>query len=128
MWETIPMVEPILLLLKQALWEMGDGLSVLDDEHLGLEAMKRVGPKGMFTTDPHTLKWIDPKMGLFWHSNDWIHEHGDQWRNKGGKTWLEICREKLVELDKHEPDPIADDVDERCNEILKEADESLALF
>ena len=83
----------------------------------------------MFTTKPHTLKWIDPAKGLFWRSNDWIYEHSDQWLAKGAKTWTEVCRDRLKELDKHEVTPPIDkDVDERCNAILKEADEELALF
>ncbi|HMF31726.1 MAG TPA: trimethylamine methyltransferase family protein [Candidatus Lokiarchaeia archaeon] len=128
MWETIPMGESILNYLKQMLFEMSENLLNFDEEHLAMDVIKQVGPKGMFTTNPHTLKWIDPKLGLFWHSNDWIHEHADQWRNKGGKTWTQVCRERLVELEKHEPDPLANDVDERMQDILKEADESLALF
>ncbi|GAH33288.1 unnamed protein product, partial [marine sediment metagenome] len=114
---------------KQMLFELTEDLLNIDDEHLALDVIKEVGPKKMFTTHPHTLKWIDPKMGLFWHPNDWIHEHSDQWLAKGAKTWVEICRERLKELDKHQPDPpIAKDVDERCNAILKEADVELALF
>jgi hypothetical protein len=83
----------------------------------------------MFTTDPHTLKWIDPKLGLFWHANDWIHEHADQWLAKGAKTWVDICRERLPVLEKTMPDPeLPKDVDERMQTILKEADKALAIF
>lgn len=128
MWETIPMGETIVNMLKQLLFEMSDDLLNFDDEHLALDVIKKVGPKGMFTTTPHTLKWIDPKKGLFWHPNDWIHEHADQWLAKGAKTWTTLCRERLKELEKHEPEPLPKDVDERMQAILKEADEELALF
>lgn len=128
MWETIPMGETILNLIKQTLFEMSEDLLNFDREHLGLDVIKRVGPKGMFTTDEHTLKWIDPKLGLFWHANDWIHEHADQWLAKGAKTWTEVCRERLDELEKYEPEPLQKDVDERMNNILNEADKELALF
>ena len=129
MWETIPMGETLVNITKQMLFELTEDLLNIDAEHLALDVIKEVGPKKMFTTHPHTLKWIDPKMGLFWHPNDWIHEHSDQWLAKGAKTWTQTCRERLKELDKHQPDPaIQKDVDERCNAILKEADEELALF
>ncbi|TFG20339.1 MAG: hypothetical protein EU530_03510 [Promethearchaeota archaeon] len=128
MWETIPMGETLINYVKQMFFEMNEDLLNFDEEHLALDVIKRVGPKGMFTTDPHTLKWIDKKFGLFWHANDWIHEHSDQWLAKGGKTWTEICRERLKELDKHEPEPLAKDVDERMQKLLVEADEELALF
>jgi trimethylamine--corrinoid protein Co-methyltransferase len=128
MWETIPMGESIVNLCKQMLFEMTEDLLNFDDAHLALDVIKRVGPKGMFTTDEHTLKWIDPKMGLFWHSNDWIHEHADQWLNKGAKTWTDVCRDRLKELDKHEAEPLAKDVDERLQNLLKEADKELSLF
>ncbi len=128
MWETIPMGETLVNYLKQMLFEMSDDLLVFDDEHLALDMIKQVGPKGMFTTNAHTLKWIDPMKGLFWHANDWIHEHSDQWLAKGAKTWTEVCRDRLKELDKYEPEPLAKDVDERMQGVLKEADEKLALF
>lgn len=128
MWETIPMGESILNLIKQTFFEMTENVLNFDTEHLGLEAIKRVGPKGMFTTDEHTLKWIDEKMGLFWHSKDWIHEHADQWLAKGAKTWTEVCRDRLKELEKHEPEPLDKDVDERMCKVLKEADKELSLF
>jgi len=128
MWETIPMGETILNFIKQTFFEMRENLLNFDEEHLGLDVIRRVGPKGMFTTDEHTLKWIDKKMGLFWHADDWIHEHADQWLNKGAKTWTEICRERLTELEKHEPKPMDKDVDERMQNILSEADKELALF
>jgi trimethylamine--corrinoid protein Co-methyltransferase len=128
MWETIPMGGTLVNLLKQMLFELTNDLLLFDDEHLALDVIKRVGPKGMFTTDPHTLKWIDPKMGLFWHAQDWIHEHADQWLAKGAKTWTTVCRERLKELDKYEPEPLPKDVDERMKATLKEADQELALF
>ena len=65
---------------------------------------------------------------MFWHAQDWIHEHSDQWLAKGAKTWTQLCRERLKELDKHEPEPLAKDVDERMQKLLVEADEELALF
>lgn len=129
MWETIPMGETLVNFTKQMLFELSEDLLNIDDEHLALDVIKEVGPKKMFTTHPHTLKWIDKKRGFFWHANDWIHEHSDQWLAKGAKTWTQVCRDRLKELDKHQPDPpIAKDVDERCNAILKEADVELALF
>ncbi len=129
MWETIPMGETIINLIKQMFFELTENLLRFDDEHMGMEMIKRVGPKGMFTTDPHTLKWIDPKLGLFWHANDFIHEHADQWLAKGAKTWVDICRERLPVLEKTVPDPVLPkDVDERMQAILKEADKALAIF
>jgi trimethylamine--corrinoid protein Co-methyltransferase len=128
MWETIPMGESLVNYTKQFIFELTENLHNFDDEHLALDVIREVGPKGKFTTHPHTLKWIDPKLGLFWHSDDWIHEHSDEWLKKGAKTWVEIARERLKELEKHEPKPIPKDVDDRCKEILKEADEELALF
>lgn len=129
MFETLVMGETIVELMKSTLFELKENLLVFDEEHLALDMIKEVGPKGMFTTNKHTLKWIDPKKGLFWHSNDWIHTHPDQWLAKGAKTWTQLSRERLKELEKHEIDPpIPKDVDERCNAILKLADEELALF
>jgi trimethylamine--corrinoid protein Co-methyltransferase len=128
MWETIPMGETLVNFLKQMLFEMTDDLLAFDEEHFALDMIKQVGPKGMFTTQDHTLKWIAPEKGLFWHSNDWIHEHSDQWLAKGAKTWAEVCRDRLKELDQHDAEPLPDDVDERMQALLKEADDKLSLF
>jgi len=129
LWETIPMGEAIINWTKQMLFMIDNYLFPDDDEQLALDVIKEVGPSGKFSTHPHTLKWIDPEKGLFWHAKDWIHEHSDQWLAKGAKRWAyDTARERLKELEKHEPEPLPKDVDERCNAILKEADEELALF
>jgi len=127
-YETIPMGESIINLVRSTLFDLTENLLKFDDEHLALNMIKETGPEKLFTTNPHTLKWIDPKEGLFWHSPDWIHIHADQWLAKGAKMWHEVCRERMKELEKHEPTPIAKDVDERCQALLKQADEELALF
>ena len=128
-FETIPIGATLLDLVRGSLFAQNEFISRFDDEHLALDVIKEVGPKGKFTTHPHTLKWIDPAKGLYWRAKDWIHEHSDQWLAKGAKSWVyDTCRQRLKELEKHEPEPIAKDVDERCTALLKQADEELALF
>ncbi|NVM18618.1 MAG: trimethylamine methyltransferase family protein [Candidatus Lokiarchaeota archaeon] len=128
-WETIPLGETLINWTKQALFILQNGVLPNNEEYLALDTILEVGPKGRFATNPHTLNWIDPKKGIFWYSKDWIHEHSDQWLAKGAKRWAyDLCRERLKELAKHEPEPLAKDVEERIEVLLKEADEELALF
>ena len=127
-YETLPMGESIMNFTKSLLFEFKEDLLMFDKEHLAMDVIMETGPEKLYTTHPHTLKWIDPKQGLFWHSNDWIHQHADQWLAQGAKTWVEVCRERLKELEKHEPTPLPKDIDERQKKILQQADEELALF
>ncbi|MEX2751751.1 MAG: hypothetical protein Q6366_007665, partial [Candidatus Freyarchaeota archaeon] len=50
----------------------------------------------------------------------------DAWLQAGAPSWAyDICREKLKELEKHEPEPLPKDVVERMNAIVKEGNEKL---
>ncbi len=127
MWETIIMCRDIIRFSKQLIYQYRDMHPT--DEFLALDVMKEIGPKKHFTTHKHTLKWIDPKEGLYFKNDDWIQEHADKWRTDGAKRWLyDSAREQLKELDKYEPEPLPKDVLERMDNILAEADKELALF
>lgn len=127
MFETIIMCREIILMCKQLLFQFNDMFPT--EENLALDVIKQVGPKRHFSTHPHTLKHIDPKLGIFFRAETWIQEHADKWRDEGAKRWLyDTAREKIKELDKYEPEPLPKDVVERMDEILKEADEKLSIF
>ncbi|MHA1694058.1 MAG: trimethylamine methyltransferase family protein [Candidatus Helarchaeota archaeon] len=98
-------------------------------ENLALEVIKEVGPTGKYATHPHTLKHIDSKEGRFWHGKTWLMDHSDKWLADGAKRWIsDIGRERIEKLKEHKPEPLPDDVIEKLKEILKEADEELAIF
>ncbi|MHA1268837.1 MAG: trimethylamine methyltransferase family protein [Candidatus Helarchaeota archaeon] len=127
MLETFVMCEEIINFCKQMIFQFNDYLPT--EENLALDVIKEVGPKKHFTTHKHTLKYIDPKLGLYWHGNTWETRHADKWRNDGAKRWLyDTARERIKELEKHEPEPLSKDIIEKMDKIVAEADEKLALF
>jgi trimethylamine:corrinoid methyltransferase-like protein len=127
MWEGIVMCEEIINFCKQLLFQFNDMYPT--DENLAIDVLKAIGPKKQFTTNRHTLKHIDPKLGIFWEGKTWIKTHADKWRDEGAERWLyDSARKRLKDLEKHEPEPLPKDVVERMDNILKEADDKLSLF
>ncbi|MFB0561007.1 MAG: trimethylamine methyltransferase family protein [Candidatus Lokiarchaeia archaeon] len=93
-------------------------------ENLALDVIKEVGAKGE--------KWMTHKYNLS-HLNNIYRESFclesnafDDWLKDGAPSWVYVrCREKLKELEKHEPEPLPKDVVERMNAIVKEGNEKL---
>lgn len=127
MLETFVMVEEIINFSKQMIFQFNDYLPT--EENLAMDVIKEVGAKKHFTTHKHTLEHIDPKLGIYWQGKTWEKRHADKWRNDGAKRWLyDTARERIKELEKHEPEPLPEDMVEKMDKILAEADEKLALF
>lgn len=94
------------------------------NETLGLEAIDRVGPKGSFLTDEHTLKYLRSQdifePGLF------DRNARNLWESKGRKGLVDIAREKAISiLDKHEVEPLSDDITKELDDIIKSADKEI---
>ncbi|MEM3564169.1 MAG: trimethylamine methyltransferase family protein [Candidatus Jordarchaeaceae archaeon] len=92
-------------------------------ENLALDVIKEVGVKGE--------KWMTHKYNLdrmkrFPKAFCLDDRAFDAWLQAGAPSWAyDICREKLKELEKHEPEPLPKDVVERMNAIVKEGNEKL---
>jgi len=92
-------------------------------ENLALDVIKEVGAKGE--------KWITHKynldrLSMFPQPFCLDTSAFDAWLKDGGPSWVYVrCRDKLKELEKHEPKPLPKDVVERMNAIVKEGNENL---
>ena len=87
---------------------------VVDEEHLALEAIKRVGPMGNFLADAHTMEN---------YKNNWQPDLIDRktrsvWEKKGSLSLLERAAQKVIRiLDHHCPDPLPSDIAKQLHAI-----------
>lgn len=89
----------------------------VDDETLAVDLISKVGPKGNFLTQSHTLKhfkkehWIPDLLDR--------RSRGD-WMKEGSKDLLQRAREKTkAVLDLHVPSPLSADVEKELDEVLE---------
>lgn len=95
----------------------------INDETIAFEVIRRVGVGGHFLEDKHTLKHFRKELyvpGLF-ERNNW-----ELWKEKGGSSILERAIKKKEELLKeHKTEPLNQDIADRIDEIVKEADKDI---
>jgi trimethylamine--corrinoid protein Co-methyltransferase len=90
-------------------------------ETLAVDVIERVGPRGNFLGEMHTLESIVKEHFIPKISNRQIRE---DWERDGRKTTMDVAREKAREiLRTHHPAPLAEDVDREFQRILKKAEE-----
>lgn len=91
---------------------------VVDKEHLGLEAIQRVGPGGTFLTDFHTFTHFRRN----WQPGLTDRNTRETWTKKGGTTMGERAGGKIAQiLASHEPVPLDAGVENRIQEIIRKA-------
>ncbi|MFB0563631.1 MAG: trimethylamine methyltransferase family protein [Candidatus Lokiarchaeia archaeon] len=92
-------------------------------ENLALDVIKEVGVKGEgWMTHKYNIDRINRFPKAFCLDDRAF----DTWLQAGAPSWAyDLCREKLKELEKHEPEPLPKDVVERMNTIVKEGNEKL---
>jgi len=94
----------------------------LDEDHLAIDALKRVGPGGGFLTDQSTL---DTFRNLY--QPELLDRRSyDSWKEEGEKNLKERAREKAITiLEEHEPEPLGGDIIEAMNEVIAEKESKL---
>ncbi|MGQ9462206.1 MAG: trimethylamine methyltransferase family protein [Candidatus Fervidibacter sp.] len=75
----------------------------VDDETLAFDTVKEVGPGGVFTGTEHTANHWRREL---WVPTVFAREMFNAWRQKGGKTEVELAREIRFEALKSEPLPV----------------------
>jgi len=87
-----------------------------DAESLAVEAILRVGPRGDFMTDPHTLE----HMRELWQPEVLRRCSFDAWESSGRADALERAREKAAWImEHHAPEPLSASVDAELDRILE---------
>jgi trimethylamine--corrinoid protein Co-methyltransferase len=79
----------------------------VEDEMLGLDAIRGVGPGGDFLTHSHTLKHLRTTQ---WRPNFISRVGYEKWKKSGGQSLFDRARKRLLEvLEKHEPVQISEE-------------------
>ena len=100
------------------------GFPVTDDT-LAADVIQKVGPRGHFLGEPHTMNYMKTEQFL----PDTIdRSNREQWLEKGGKDFATRAKEKAKEILKtHEPIPLPDDVCEKIRGIIEKTEKELGI-
>jgi trimethylamine--corrinoid protein Co-methyltransferase len=109
----------------KTLLTLAKGIEVTD-ETIALDIIEKVGPKGHFLAEKHTLDHFkkDHFFPVLINRDSY-----DVWKEKGGKELVETAKERVRGiLKEHWPTPLDKDVQKEVNSILKRAETELARF
>ena len=92
----------------------------IDSEHIGLEVIRQVGPRGEFISTDQTMKFFQQEH---WRPKLCNRDNLQSWSAKGGKTWGELATEKAVEILRiHKSLPLSDDIQNSLDAIRPKAE------
>jgi trimethylamine--corrinoid protein Co-methyltransferase len=113
--EALVMCDEIIAMVKRI---MG-GIQVTQ-ETLALEVLEQVGPGGHFLCEEHTLRHFREH----YRSTLIDRENYDVWRERGALTMGDRLKAKAQEiLAEYHPEPLAEDVRQELERIVRRADE-----
>ena len=93
---------------------------VVDEEHLAVDVIDKVGPGGNFLTEDHTLKHFRAES---WYPEVLDRHRREEWVAKGSKSTGERVREKVIDIiENYELQPIPQDVLLQLKGIVARAD------
>ena len=127
--ESILTLCPVQLVLDDELMAIAQRLTrkiVVDDNSLAVEAIKRVGPRGCYLMDEHTLEGVyaGEIMELELSERD---SRREAWEASGMQTMETMAREKAKAIVRdHIVPPLPDNVLREFETIIKSADAELA--
>jgi len=95
-----------------------EGIDV-SEEMIASEVIKRVGPKGQFLEDPHTLKHLRDKE--HWKPGISNREIYENWLLKGKSSVVEKARKRAKEImSTHSPKELKKEIKKRLSEIISD--------
>ena len=95
----------------------------ISDETLALDLIDELGPDGSFLGERHTMAHFRER----WYPG--VFERGNyaQWQAAGGQSLAERAVDRVVKiLEKHEPEPLPQDVVQAIHAVVQRAEESFA--
>ena len=98
----------------------------INEETLGLDIIKKVGPGGNFLAEPHTLKHFRKELWMPKYAN---RENPDSWKDKGSIIYEEKVIKKAKEiLQQHKPLPLSKEIINKLRDLAQEAENKLLNF
>ncbi len=104
--------------INSALYTVLEGFQA-DDEHLGMDAIGRVGPGGNFLGDEHTLRFLRGERQL---PKILYRNSRELWEAEGSKGFKERAKERANDIIRnHQPNPLPDDITKALDELVTDA-------
>jgi trimethylamine--corrinoid protein Co-methyltransferase len=92
----------------------------IDSEHIGMETIRQVGPRGDFLSTAQTMKFFDQEH---WRPKLCNRDTLQSWSAKGCKTWGKRSTEKAAEiLETHQSQPLPKDIQNTLDGMRSKAD------
>ena len=99
------------------------GFDVSRDK-IGIDIIRQVGPAGSFLTQRHTADHYRQEL---WRPKFANRDTPKTWMNKGSHSYEEIVIQKALEiLETYQAEPLPEEVQQKLNEIAKNAEKTLA--
>ncbi len=95
----------------------------VDDDHLAVDLIKKVGPGGSFLSERHTMQWLNRE-----HFKTDITDRrtGEAWEADGRKSVVDRARENAARIMRdHRVAPVAPDIVQEFDAIVKNADKDI---
>jgi len=98
-----------------------NGISI-NDENMGLDVIKQVGPGGNFLSAEHTLRHMKEQS----HSKLIDRKMWQSWQSSGSKDMAERAHEELLWILKnHKPEPLPPGVPGALHSIVEDAEKEI---
>jgi len=95
----------------------------IDDEHLAVDLIKKVGPGGSYLSERHTMQWLNKEHFI---TDITDRRTSDKWDADGRKSVVDRAREKVEKiLREHKVAPVAPEVASEFDSIVKQADKDI---
>jgi trimethylamine--corrinoid protein Co-methyltransferase len=95
----------------------------IDDDHLAVDIIKKVGPGGSFLAERHTMQWLHKEHFI---TDITDRRTGEAWEADGKKSVVERARDKAARIMKeHVVQSVPTDVAKDFERIVKDADKDI---
>jgi len=95
----------------------------VDDDHLAVDLIKKVGPGGSYLAERHTMQWLNKEHFI---TDITDRRTSDKWEADGRKSVVERAREKVTKiLKEHKVAPVPPEVASEFDSIVKQADKDI---
>jgi trimethylamine--corrinoid protein Co-methyltransferase len=96
---------------------------IVDDDHMAIDLIKKVGPGGSFLGERHTMQWLN-KEHFMTEITD--RRTGEAWEADGRKSVIDRAHEKVQKiLKEHQVQPVPNEVARDFDAIVKKADKDI---
>jgi len=95
----------------------------VDDDHMAIDLIKKVGPGGSFLPERHTMQWLNKEHFM---TDITDRRTGESWEADGRKSVVDRAREKVKKIMKeHVVSPIPSDTERDFEAIVERADKDI---